>query len=53
MNELYFNGCGYFKVNTDDYDKAVDLFLKAAADAGIDIILDELELRDPDGNEIG
>lgn len=52
MNKLYFNGCGYFEVNTDDYDKAVDLFLKAAADAGIDIILDKLELRDPDGNEI-
>ena len=52
MNELYFNGYGYFKVNTDDYDKAVDLFLKTAADAVIDITLDRLELRDPDGNEI-
>lgn len=51
-NELYFNGYGYFRVNTDSYDEAVDLFLKAASDAGIDIILDEMELRDLDGNVI-
>ena len=51
-NELYFTGYGYFRVKTSNYDEAVDLFLKAAADAGIDITLDKLELRDLDGNEI-
>ena len=51
-NELYFQGWGYFRVNTGNYDEAVDRFLKAAADAGIDITLDKMELRDLDGNVI-
>ena len=52
MNEIYFNGYGYFKVDTDDYDAAVDRLLKALADAGIDFTMDNIKLRDKDGNEI-
>ena len=50
MNEVYFFGYGYFKVNTNNYDEAVDKLLKALADAGIDFTMDEIELRDSEGN---
>lgn len=52
MNQVYFGGYGCFKVNTDDFDKAEDELLIALADAGIDFILDLIELQDEDGNEI-
>ena len=52
MNEIYFEGYGYFQVNTDDYDEAVDKLLRALSDAGIDFIMDRMELRDKDCNVI-
>lgn len=50
MNEVYFSGYGYFKVDTNNYDEAVDKLLKALADAGIDLTMDDIELRDAEGN---
>lgn len=52
MNEIYFNGSGYLKVNTDDFEKAENILLKALADANIEFYLTEIELRDKEGNPI-
>ena len=52
MNEIYFTGYGYLKVDTDNYDKAVDILLKALADVGVEFNMDEMELRDENGCEI-
>lgn len=52
MNELYFEGYGYFRTETDKYDKAMDEFLEAAEKAGIEIIIEKAELRNEDGEVI-
>ena len=52
MNEVFFSGYGYFQVDTDDFDKAEDMLLKALADAGIDLNIEEIELRDENGEAI-
>ena len=52
MNQLYFRGYGYFDTDAENYDAALDAFLEAAADAGIDISISESGLYDLDWNEI-
>ena len=53
MNELYvYDSQIYFKTNANNYDEAMDEFLKKCADAGIDIIIHCAELRDENGKEI-
>lgn len=52
MNEIYFNGYGYFKTDADNYDDAMSKFLEAASQAGIEIEINEAELRGEDGKTI-
>ena len=53
MNELYISDSRiYFNTNENTYDKAMDEFLKACADAGFDIVIENACLRDENGNEI-
>lgn len=54
MNELYFSGYGYFKVDTDNKDVANEKLWKALNSVGIEFTADvnDIELRDEDGNEI-
>ena len=53
MNELYVSDCWiYFKTEAKTYDEAMDEFLKKCADAGIDINIENAELRDENGEEI-
>ena len=52
MNEIYFNGYGYFKTDADNYDDAMSKFLDAASQAGIEIEINKAELRDEDGEII-
>lgn len=49
QNEMYFDGYGYFKVNTDNYDEAVNKLIESLADAGIDFTIDNMELRNSEG----
>lgn len=53
MNELYiYDSQIYFKTNGNNYDEAMDEFLKKCADIGIDINILSAELRDENGEEI-
>ena len=53
MNELYVSSCWiYFKTNGKTYDEAMDDFLRKCADTGIDISIENAELRDENGEEI-
>lgn len=53
MNEIYFEGHGYLKIDTDSFEDAEQKLNDVFADAGIDLEYDVLELRDENGNEIG
>lgn len=53
MNELYISDCYiYFRTNENTYDKAMDEFLKACANANIDITIDNACLRDENGVDV-
>ena len=53
MNELYVNSCWlYFKTNAENHDQAVDQLINACAEVGVDINIEEAELRDLEGNSI-
>lgn len=53
MNELYISDSSiYFKTNANTYDKAMDKFLKACANADIDITIEDASLRDEHGADV-
>ena len=53
MNELYISDSSiYFKTNANTYDKAMDEFLKACANADIDITIEDACLRDEHGANV-
>lgn len=53
MNELYVNSCWlYFKTNAENHDQAVDQLINACAEVGVDINIEDAELRDLEGNSI-
>lgn len=53
MNELYISDCWiYFKTDKNTYDEAMDEFLKACANADIDITIENACLRDENGVDV-
>lgn len=53
MNELYIGDSRIcFKTDENTYDKAMDEFLKACVDAGIDIAIENAFLRNENGDEV-
>lgn len=52
MNELYFEGWGYFKTDADNRDKALDKLMEILAHEGLDFTFEKVQLRNEDGEVI-
>lgn len=52
MNELYFEGCGYFKTSETDTNKALDRLMEILTHEGFDFVFDKVQLRNEDGEVI-
>ena len=52
MNELYFEGYGYFKTNESDAQAALDRLMEVLAQNNLDFIFEKIELRNEDGEKI-
>lgn len=52
MNELYFEGWGYFKTSETDINKALDRLMKILTHEGFDFVFDKVQLRNEDGKVI-
>jgi len=52
MNELHFEGWGYFKTSEVDTDKALDRLMEILTHEGLDFVFDKVELRNEDGEVI-
>ena len=53
MNELYFEGWGYFKSSETDIDKVRDRFKEILTREDIDFEFNYYQLRNEDGKVIG
>ena len=53
MNELYFEGWGYFETGETDIDKVRDRFKEILAREGIDFEFNYYQLKNEDGEVIG
>ena len=52
MNELYFEGYGYFKTNEKNADKALDKMMEILSKEGFEFIFEDFELRNENGEKI-
>lgn len=48
MNELYFEGWGYFKTDETTADKALDKLMEVLAHEGLEFNFEKVQLRNED-----